>query len=80
MDHLKQHMEREIVKLSNTERKAVTMLRLLQIPQREELLAQMERQVIANRISVRVGGLRKLRIPSDKKIERAYGTPPSPVV
>ena len=62
------------MKLSDNERKTVAMLRLLDISQREQLLADMERQVIANNVSVRVGKLRKLRIPADKRIEEAFGS------
>lgn len=56
------------MKLSDKERKAITMLRQLQAGQRDELLAQMERAVIANRVSIRVGRLRRLKITPNKKV------------
>lgn len=64
------------MKLSERQRKALAMMRLLHVHQQEELLADMERQVIANRVSIRVGKLRKLKIPADRKIEKAFGAAP----
>jgi hypothetical protein len=64
------------VKLKENERKAVAMLRLMDGLQRKELTDKMEAQVIANRVSMRIGGIRKLRIPVDLKIEDAFGEAP----
>lgn len=65
------------MKLSEKERKAVALLRKLHERQRDRLLARMEREVIANRIAMRIGGLRKLKIPADTKVEKAFGTVPA---
>lgn len=66
------------MKLSDKERKAVAMLRQLHAHQQEELLATIERHVIANRISIRVGKLRKLKPPTNQKVAKAFGNTPSP--
>lgn len=64
------------MKLSEKERKAVALLRKLHQRQRDELLGRMERQVIANRVAIRVGKLRQLKIPADSKIAKAFGKAP----
>jgi hypothetical protein len=51
--------------------------RALDIRQRDEILARMRRQVMANRITARVGKIRTLRVVDDKKIIKAFGTAPS---
>lgn len=67
------------MKLSEKERKAVAMLRQLHAQQREDVLADMERRVIANRIanrvSMRIGQLTKLDIPANRKVAKHYGLP-----
>lgn len=65
------------MKLSDKERTAVAMMRLLDTRQREELLAGMELQVIANRVAMRLGKIRKLKIPADLKVVKAYGSAPA---
>ncbi|HJT63109.1 MAG TPA: hypothetical protein VJ797_15675 [Burkholderiales bacterium] len=62
------------MKLTDREKRELDLLRALDTKQRDKLLEQMERQVLANRITERVAG-RKLRIVDDKKIERAFGAP-----
>lgn len=68
------------MKLTDTQRRALAMLRLLHIHQQQDLLAEMERQVVANRIANRLtmsaGKLRKLKIPADTKVARAFGAAP----
>lgn len=64
------------MKLSDQERKALAMIRQLHSRQREKLIGQLESQVIANRVSRRVGQLRKLKIPEDRKVEKAFGGVP----
>lgn len=64
------------MKLTLRERKAIELLRMLDSRQRNETLATIERQVTANRITARVGKLRRLRIVDDRKIVKAFGTAP----
>lgn len=70
------------MKLSDKERKAVAMMRLLHSVQREDLLALMERQVVANRIAnrvtMRVGQLSRLKITANQKVAKAFGKAPRP--
>lgn len=63
------------MKLTAKEKTALTLFRELHARQRDKLLAQMERQVLANQITERVSGT-KLDIVDDKKIEKSYGTAP----
>ena len=64
------------MKLSTKERKAIDMLRELDARQRDKLLDHMRRQVLANRITAKVAGVRRLRTVDDSKIERAFGAAP----
>ena len=65
------------MKLKTTkERKALSMLRRLDATQREDLLGQMERQVLANRITARISGMRRIRTVGNRRIEKAFGTAP----
>lgn len=54
------------------------MMRKLDTRQREKILGDMERQVVANAITKRVGRLRKLQIVDDRKIVKAFGKTPAP--
>lgn len=63
-------------KLTAQEREAVEMLRQLDARQRHDFLGAIKRQIVANRITTRVGKLRKLRIVDDRKIVRAFGAAP----
>lgn len=64
------------MKLKPKEQKALELLRQLDARQRDHLLGVMQRQVLANQITARVGGLRKLKIPHDREIEAAFGPAP----
>lgn len=66
------------MKLTTKERNVVAMLRELDARQQKDILGQMGRAVLANRISLKVGKLRRLKIPADSKIVRAYGPPGRP--
>lgn len=61
------------MKLTPKERAALSMLRRLDERQRAELLGQIRRQLLANRITARVGRLRRLKIVGNEKIEKAFG-------
>lgn len=63
------------VKLTNKEKEALSMLRKLDAPQRDRILAGIERTLIANRISERAGKLKKVKPVEDYKITRAFGVP-----
>lgn len=63
------------MKLTAKERDTIEMFRQLDSRQREELLGTMQRQLLANRITVRVGGLRKMKIVDNGTIEKHYGLP-----
>lgn len=63
------------MKLTNKEKEALSMLRKLDAPQRDRILAGIERTLIANRISERAGKLKKVKPVADHKIVRAYGMP-----
>lgn len=63
------------MKLTAKERKFVEMMRELDEPQRRRLLGDLSRGVLANRITMIVGDLRKLKIPPDTKVAKAFGTP-----
>lgn len=64
------------MKLTAKERaRAVELLGKLDARQREKLLKTMERQVLANDITKRVGKMRRLEIVDDKKIVKHYGLP-----
>lgn len=64
------------MKLTAKERKAIELLRQLDVRQRDELLARIERELAANKITARVGKVRRLRIIEDKKVVKAFGTAP----
>lgn len=64
------------MKLTAKERSAITMLRKLDARQREKLLGNMQRQLIANAITARVSGLTHLKLVDDKRIEKTFGAPP----
>ena len=63
------------MKLTLKERRTMAMIRQLDARQREELLLHMERQLIANRLTARVSGVKRLKIVDNKTIERHYGRP-----
>lgn len=63
------------MKMTTKERKALEMLRELEPKQRADILGQMERAVLANRITLKVSGARKLKLATNKRIERTYGLP-----
>lgn len=65
------------MKLTAREKKAVEMLRKLDASQRDEVLERMRRDLLANRITMRAGGMRRLKIKENKRIERAFGTAPN---
>lgn len=64
------------MKLTGKEREILGMLRELDGPQRDKLLADTRRAVEATRIIARVGKLKRLRPVADHKIIRAYGKVP----
>lgn len=64
------------MKLTAKERRAVELLRELDAQQRSETLRHIERQVLANRLVTRVVKIRRLKIPTNKKIETAFGPAP----
>lgn len=68
------------MKLSQRERKAVELLRQLDDAQREEVLGQIRRRLIASRIVTRAikrtGNLRLVRPPVNARIEHTFGFPP----
>lgn len=64
------------MKLSAKEKKLIDVLRDLDAQQRDKFLDSMRRQVIANRITAKIAGVRQLRIVDDRKIERAFGAAP----
>lgn len=64
------------MKLSKKETLAVSMLRKLDGPQRENILAEIHRTVIANQITKKAGGLKKVMPVLDHKIIKAYGKVP----
>lgn len=63
------------MKLTPKERDALEMLRQLDSRQRDEMLGEMQRQLLANRITTRVGGMRRLKIVDNSQIEKHYGAP-----
>lgn len=64
------------MKLTGKERRALRMLRELDSQQRDHILDEMHRHVLANRITARVSGRRRVRTVPDKKIEGAFGKAP----
>lgn len=63
------------MKLTLKEKATIAMFRELHAKQRDALLAQLERQILANGITERVTG-QKLAIADDAKVEKAFGPPP----
>lgn len=64
------------MRLTPTERETVEMLRKLDDQQRSEVVRELRAQVEANKvIAQRLRG-RRLKIPADKKIEKAFGAAP----
>lgn len=65
------------MKLSNKQRDALNKLWRLDAPQRDRILARVERTLMANQITARVGKLRKVSPVLDHKITKAYGKVPT---
>lgn len=65
------------MKLTEVERKALALIRRLDERQREKILARMQREVLANQLVKKALGLRKLKIASDRNVERAFGAVPT---
>lgn len=65
------------MKLTETERRALSLLRQLHERQREKILSRMQREVIANKLVKRISGSRNLEIAGDRDIERAFGAAPT---
>lgn len=66
------------MKLTAKERQAINLLRKLDVKQRDLLLADIQRHVLANKITLRVGKLRRLKIPEDREVAGAFGPAPKP--
>lgn len=64
-------------KLTEDERRALTLLRQLHERQREKLLARMEREVMANNVVKKVAKVRDLDLAADRRVERAFGSVPT---
>lgn len=64
------------MKLTAKERLAISLLRKLDTQQRDNALADIGRQVLANKITLRVGKLRRLKTAEDRVIEGAFGSVP----
>lgn len=69
------------MKLTDRERRALTMLRNLDAQQRANILATIERAAIANEIVTRAGrragALKRVRTTPDHKIVKAFGAIPA---
>lgn len=63
------------MKLNPEEEKAITALRLLDQQQRDNIIAYINRQVLANKITERVAGMPAIVTVSDRKVARAFGVP-----
>lgn len=64
------------MKLTVKEKRAVELLRKLDAQQRDEVLAKIRTQVTANRITVRIGQLKRLSVKGNKRVEQNFGTAP----
>lgn len=65
------------MKLTAEEKRTVAALRELDSNQRDDIIAYINRQVLANRITARVSGVPELSTVSNRKVERAYGPAPA---
>lgn len=63
-------------KLTAKERQAISLLRKLDVRQRDKVLEDIERHVLANKITLKVGKLRRLKIPDDRAVAGAFGSTP----
>lgn len=63
------------MKLSLEEEKTITALRELDPQQRENIIAYINRQLLANKITERVAGMPAIVTVPDRKVARAFGVP-----
>lgn len=64
------------MKLTNKQQDAVRKLWQLDVPQRDRILAEVERTLMANEIALRTGKLKRVRPVGDHRIVKAYGHVP----
>lgn len=64
------------MKFTAKERKVVEMLRQLDPQQNRQFVEYLERQAMANAVTARVSGLGRVRTVPDRRIEKAFGSPP----
>lgn len=65
------------MKLTAKQREAIDKLWKLDVQQRDRILDRVERTLMANQITQRVGKLRKVHPAHDHKVAKAYGRVPS---